>query len=71
MSGADKLKSAGLEVKDIVVFIDHEGGVKDRLADNGYRAHSVLSISEITKTLYESDRINQEQYNSFLENHFL
>ena len=67
MSGADKLKSAGLEVK----VIDHEGGVKDRLADRGYRAHSVLSISEITKTLYESDRINQEQYNSFLENHFL
>ena len=69
MEGADKLKSAGLKIKDIVVFIDHEGGVKDRLADNGYRAHSVLSISEITETLYQSDRINREQYQSFLENH--
>ena len=69
MEGADKLKSAGLKIQDIVVFIDHEGGVKDRLADNGYRAHSVLSISEITETLYESGRINQEQYNSFQENH--
>ena len=69
MEGADKLKSAGLKIKDIVVFIDHEGGVKDRLADNGYCAHSVLSISEITETLYESGRINQEQYNSFQENH--
>ncbi|MGL5075898.1 MAG: orotate phosphoribosyltransferase, partial [Waterburya sp.] len=65
MEGADKLKSAGLEIDDIVVFIDHEGGVKERLANNGYRAHSVLSISEITDTLYESGRINQEQYNSF------
>ena len=65
MEGADKLKSAGLKIEDIVVFIDHEGGVKARLADNGYRAHSVLSISEITDTLYESGRINQEQYNSF------
>lgn len=69
MEGADKLKSAGLKIEDIVVFIDHEGGVKDRLADNGYCAHSVLSISEITETLYESGRINQDQYNSFQENH--
>ena len=69
MEGADKLKSAGLKIDDIVVFIDHEGGVKDRLADNGYRAHSVLNISEITDTLYESGRINQEQYESFQENH--
>ena len=69
MEGADKLKSAGLKVKDIVVFIDHEGGVKDRLANNGYCAHSVLNISEITETLYESARINQQQYNSFQANH--
>jgi uridine monophosphate synthetase len=69
MEGAEKLKSAGLNIEDIVVFIDHEGGVKERLRDNGYSAHSVLSISEITNTLYEAGRINQEQYNSFQENH--
>ena len=69
MEGADKLKSAGLKIEDIVVFIDHEGGVKDRLADNGYNAYSVLNISEITETLYESGRINQEQYQSFQDNH--
>lgn len=67
--GADKLKSAGLKIEDIVVFIDHEGGVKDRLANYGYNAHSVLNISEITETLYESGRISQEQYNSFQKNH--
>ncbi len=69
MEGADKLKSAGLIINDIVVFIDHEGGVKDRLADNGYRAHSVLSISEITNTLYEAGRITEKQYDTFQENH--
>ncbi len=69
MEGAEKLKSAGLIINDIVVFIDHEGGVKDRLADNGYRAHSVLSISEITNTLYEAGRITEKQYNTFQENH--
>ena len=69
MEGANKLKSAGLNIEDIVVFIDHEGGVKDRLANNGYRGHSVLSISEITETLYESGRISQNQYDSFQTDH--
>ena len=69
MEGAAKLESAGLKVEDIVVFIDHEAGVKDRLASNGYRAHSVLNISEITETLYEAGRITAEQYDCFQKNH--
>ena len=68
IEGAAKLKSAGLKIEDIVVFIDHEAGVKDRLASEGYRAHSVLSISEITETLYEAGRITTEQYDSFEKN---
>lgn len=67
MEGAAKLRSAGLEVQDIVVFMDHEQGVKDRLRENGYRAHSVLTISEITETLYESGRINEEQFKTLVE----
>ncbi|MDJ0681327.1 MAG: bifunctional orotidine-5'-phosphate decarboxylase/orotate phosphoribosyltransferase [Xenococcaceae cyanobacterium MO_167.B52] len=62
MEGAAKLESADLKVEDIVVFIDHERGVKDRLAKNGYRAHSILSISEITETLYAAGRITNKQY---------
>jgi len=69
MEGADKLKSSGLIIEDIVVFIDHEGGVKTRLSDNGYRAYSVLSISEITDTLFEAGRIDLQQYESFQTNH--
>ena len=69
MEGADKLKSAGLKIEDIVVFIDHEGGVKERLAENGYNAYSVLSISEITDTLYEAGRIDDKQYASFQKHH--
>lgn len=67
MEGAAKLESAGLNVHDIVVFIDHEQGVKDRLKANGYRAHAVLTISEITETLYEAGRITQEQYQALAE----
>ena len=67
MEGAEKLKSGGLNVNDIVVFIDHEQNVKDRLKENGYRAHSVLGISEITATLYEAGRIDREQYEALAE----
>lgn len=62
IEGAAKLESADLKVEDIVVLIDHEKGVKDRLAQNGYRAHSVLPISEIRETLYEAGRITAQQY---------
>ncbi|MBD2611296.1 MAG: bifunctional orotidine-5'-phosphate decarboxylase/orotate phosphoribosyltransferase [Nostoc sp. ZfuVER08] len=67
MEGAEKLESAGLNVNDIVVFIDHEQGVKDRLQQNGYRGHAVLTISEITNTLYQAGRINDEQFLAFNE----
>lgn len=62
IEGAEKIESQGLKVDDIVVFIDHEKGVKDRLKAKGYRAHSVLKISEINQILYEAGRISQEQY---------
>ncbi|HBB34394.1 MAG TPA: bifunctional orotidine-5'-phosphate decarboxylase/orotate phosphoribosyltransferase [Cyanobacteria bacterium UBA8803] len=65
MEGAAKLESAGLKVHDIVVFIDHEQGVKDRLKANGYQAHTVLTISQITQTLYQAGRINEQQFQVF------
>jgi len=48
MEGAAKIKSAGLNVHDIVVFMDHEQGVKDR-RENGYQAHAVLTILKLQK----------------------
>ncbi len=67
IEGAEKLQSAGLNVEDIVVLIDHEQGVKTRLETQGYRAHSVLTISEITETLYQAGRITTEQFAALQE----
>lgn len=69
MQGAEKLQSAGLHVEDIVVFIDHEKGVKDRLKENGFRGHAVLTLSEIAETLYQSGRIDAEQFRVLVETH--
>ena len=67
MEGAEKLKSEGLKVKDIVVLIDHEQGVRARLRTKGYEAHAVFTLSEITETLYQAGRINEEQFLAFRE----
>ncbi|WP_427157907.1 bifunctional orotidine-5'-phosphate decarboxylase/orotate phosphoribosyltransferase [Aliinostoc sp. HNIBRCY26] len=67
MEGAEKLKSAGLNVHDIVVFIDHEQGVKERLSANGYRGHAVLKISEITNILHQCGKIDDEQFSALSE----
>lgn len=62
MKGAAKLKSVGLIVEDIVVFIDHEQDVKENVEKQGYRSHAVLRISEIAQILYEAGRFNTEQF---------
>ena len=62
MEGAEKLESAGLVVQDIVVLIDHEAGVMDRIEERGYKGHAVVKLSEITDTLYAAGRLSQEQY---------
>jgi uridine monophosphate synthetase len=67
MEGAEKLQSVGLKVQDIVVFLDHEQGVQDRLHANGYRAHTVLTISEVIETLYQAGRISEAQLKMFSE----
>lgn len=62
MEGAAKLQSCGLKVQDIVVLIDHEGGVENTLAQNGYQAHAVLTLSEINQTLYNAGRLSEAQF---------
>lgn len=67
VEGAEKLKFAGLKVEDMVIFIDHEEGIKEKLKTQGYNAYSVLTLSEITETLYEAGRIKEEQYKSLIK----
>ncbi|MBL1177793.1 bifunctional orotidine-5'-phosphate decarboxylase/orotate phosphoribosyltransferase [Pantanalinema sp. GBBB05] len=67
MEGAAKLKSVGLHVQDIVVFLDHEQDVKSRLRSQGYHPHSVLTISEVTETLYQAGRISEAERQAFAE----
>ena len=69
LEGAAKLASVGLEVQDIVVLIDHEKGVKERILKQGYRPYAVLTLSAIANTLHEAGRIDEQQKDLLLRDH--
>ncbi len=43
----EKLTSAGLIVKDVVVLIDRQSGAKESLKQAGYSMHAVLTITQL------------------------
>ncbi|KEF41969.1 MAG: bifunctional orotidine 5'-phosphate decarboxylase/orotate phosphoribosyltransferase [Cyanobium sp. CACIAM 14] len=65
LEGIAKLESSGLEVEDVVVFIDHGGrtntSARERLARGGYRCHAVLDIERITGVLHSAGRLSDAQ----------
>lgn len=62
LDGIAKLESVGLVVQDVVVLIDHESGAKARLAQRGYRAHAVIGLGDIARTLHRAGRLSDRQF---------
>jgi len=56
------LEQAGLKVSDITVLIDREQGGTKELADKGYTLHSVLTVSQLLKSLKATSKISEEQF---------
>ena len=65
LEGIAKLESSGLNVNDVVVFLDHGGQqdtrAKERLNAKGLRIQSVLSLETISDVLEEAERISADQ----------
>ena len=65
LEGIAKLERSGLEVNDVVVFIDHGGkrdqSARERLKAKGYDFHAVMDIEQITKALLAAGRLTAEQ----------
>ena len=57
----EKLTSAGLVVKDVVVLVDRQSGAKESLADAGYAMHSVLTISEMLDHWENTGKVEKER----------
>lgn len=67
----EKLTSAGLIVKDIVVLIDRQSGAKESLGQAGYNLHAVLTIADLLNYWEENGKVEKdkiEETKKFLQN---
>jgi uridine monophosphate synthetase len=55
------LKAAGLQVSDAVILVDREQGGRAMLEEEGYRLHSILTLSRLLDILEEQGRITAKQ----------
>ena len=56
----EAIRAEGGIVEQAVAFLDREEGGKEKLAKNGIQLHTLLKISEVAKTLYESGALDEE-----------
>ena len=54
----DKLKAAGMKIRDIVVLIDRQSGALQALEQAGFYLHAVLTISQMLDHWEKMKRIN-------------
>ena len=57
----DRLTTAGLKVRDVVVLIDRQSGASEALAQAGYRLHAVLTLTDLLDYWESTGRIPPEQ----------
>lgn len=57
----EKLTSAGLAVKDVIVLIDRQSGASEALREAGYRLHAVVTLTELLDYWERTERIPDEQ----------
>ena len=57
---AEAIRAEGGIVDQAVAFLDREEGGREKLSKNGIQLHTLLNISEVAKTLYESGSLDEE-----------
>jgi uridine monophosphate synthetase len=57
----EKLSSAGLVVRDVVVLVDRQSGASEALAQAGFRLHAVLTLSGLLDYWERSGGVAAEQ----------
>jgi uridine monophosphate synthetase len=61
LEAIDKLTSAGLTVRDVVVLVDRRSGAKEALEAAGFRLHAVLTITELLDYWENSGGVEKEK----------
>jgi len=57
----DKLKAAGLAVRDVIVLIDRQSGAREALVEAGYALHAVLTLSQMLDHWERTGRVPAAQ----------
>jgi len=63
----EKLTSAGLQVRDVVVLIDRQSGAAGSLAQAGYQLHAVFTLGELLEEWERAGKVSIEQAASVRE----
>jgi len=63
----EKLTSAGLQVRDVVVLIDRQSGAAGSLAQAGYQLHAVFTLGELLEEWERTGKVSIEQAASVRE----
>ncbi len=57
----EKLTSAGLVVKDVVVLIDRQSGAKESLGQAGFNLHAVLTITQMLDYWEKTGKVEKDK----------
>jgi uridine monophosphate synthetase len=63
----DKLKSAGLVVRDVVVLIDRQSGASESLAKAGYQLHAVVTLTGLLDYWQSQAKVSPEKIQAVRE----
>jgi orotate phosphoribosyltransferase len=68
IDGIKILTEAGLVVlPDVFVIMDREQGAEAALLKNGYRLHSILTLTEVMEYYHEENMITDEKYEEIMD----
>jgi uridine monophosphate synthetase len=57
----EKLTTAGLKVRDVVVLVDRQSGAKEALAEAGYTLHAVLTIAQMLDYWEKNGKVEKKR----------
>ncbi len=67
IGAASVIRGEGGTISDALVLIDRQEGGVEKVSEAGITVHSFIKIDEFAEELYESDLINQQQYEEVLK----
>jgi len=66
LEGIKPLEELGAKIRHVMVVVDREQGGRENLEKLGYKVHALTKISDLVKSLQQSERISEDHANAVL-----